>query len=592
MRTSAVLRLVLILIAALAGHAGRARADAGAPRRLAPGSWLSVEGDFDGQGVFQAREVETTFERRASLKGLLDEYDPRTGNVRFGSVRFVLDALTRIEDDAGGVLSRSDLRTGDRVKVALEMDGAGTPRVRRIRRLEGTAPTRRIEGPLESFPERDSQRFKFRLLGMEVQADSTTRWTGIPGPLSTVDDEDLRPGGGIRLGRIGTLSGEVRFDYRGRENFDLTDELQRDVATRRYRAEIEFTFPSTRRLSGMAELKGVDEQALVDEAETFDGVQDVTLGETYLLLSGILTPHGSLQIGRARFDDERDWLFRRDLDALRIFFDFSRAHVEASVSEELVDPVGDRQKDIRNTLLFASLFPGRGNVLSAYLFDRSDRFLEDDGDRRDFSPRYLGIRAHRERERFWSYWLEAARADGSMGDRKLRGRAFDAGVSFTVPAGWEPTLTVGYAFGSGDEDPFDDVDRTFRQTGLHLNNGKWNGVTSFRYYGQLLRPELANLHIETYALGIRPRSKTSFDLVYHRYRLDRPASRLVRSTIRDRRLNLLDLDVGREWDLVIGFEEIPHLEFEIDLGLFRAGEAFLGEVDPAKDISVKVKFVF
>jgi alginate production protein len=342
----------------------------------------------------------------------------------------------------------------------------------------------------------------------------------------------------------------------------------------------------------MAELKGVDEQALVDEAAIFDGVQDVTLGETYLLLSGVLTPHGSVQIGRARFDDERDWLFRRDLDALRIFFDFSRAHLEASVSEELVDPVGDRQKDVRNTLLLASLFPGLGNVVSAYLFDRDDRFLEPDGEARDFSPRYLGVRAYRDRERSWAYWLEAAWAEGSMEGRRLRGRALDAGVSFTARAAWEPTVTVAYAFGSGDDDPFDEVDRTFRQTGLHLNNGKWNGVTSFRYYGQVLRPELANLHIETYGLGIRPRDKTSVDLVYHRYRLDRPASRLVRSTIRDRRLNLVDLEVGDEWDLVIGFEAIPHLEIEVDLGLFLAGKAFLGEVDPAKDISVKVKFVF
>jgi alginate production protein len=591
MRISAA-RLVLILIAAHAVHGEGARAEVGAPRRLAPGSWLSVEGEFDGQGIFRAREVESTFERRASLKGLLDEYDSRTGKIRFGSLRLALDALSLIEDDSGAALSRSELRTGDRVKVALEMDRHGTPRVRRIRRLEGTTPTRRIEGPLESSPERDSRRLRFRLLGMEVQADSGTRWTGIHGPLSSVDDEDLRPGEGMRLGRIGTLTGEVRFDYQDRKNFDLTDDLQRDVATRRYRAELELTFPSTRRLSGMAELKGVDEQALVDEAATFDGVQDITLGETYLLLSGVLTPHGSVQIGRARFDDERDWLFRRDLDALRIFLDFGRAHLEASVSEELVDPAGDRQKDIRNTLLLASLFPGLGNVLSAYLFDRDDRFLEPDGEARDFSPRYLGLRAYRERERYWAYWLEAARADGSLEGRRLRGRALDAGVSFTARAAWEPTVTVAYAFGSGDDDPFDEVDRTFRQTGLHLNNGKWNGVTSFRYYGQVLRPELANLHIQTYGLGIRPRHKTSVDFVYHRYRLDRPASRLVRSTIRDRRLNLMDLEVGEEWDMVIGFEAIPHLEIEVDLGLFLAGKAFLGEVDPAKDISLKVKFVF
>ncbi len=593
MRTASLRWPLFILAAFLAlARLVPARAATSLPSgRLIPGSWLSVEGDFDQEGALKARQVEPTDERRASLKGPLDEYDPKTGRLRFGSVRLALDEQTRLEDDAGAPLTRDHLRPGERVKIVLDLEGNPPPRVRRIRLLGGTSPTRRIEGPVESLLE-DKRHFRFRLAGIEVLSDARTRWVGLPGPLSTVDDEDVRPGAGIRLGRLGTLNGEVRYDYLARENFDLTDQLDRDVSSRRYRTELEVTFPSTPRASGMAGAKFFDEKALVDEADTFTDAQRLTLGPTYLLLSGILTPHGSLQIGRARFDDERDWLFRRDLDALRFLFDWDRVHVEASASQEIVTPEGDRQEDILNSLLFVSLYPGGGNVVSAYVFDRNDRFRKPDGTARDFSPRYYGVRAYGEGEKLWSYWLEAALARGGIAGERLLGRALDIGGSLTAPVAWEPTFTAGYAYGTGDDQPFDGTTRTFRQTGLQLNNGKWNGVTNFRYYGQLLRPELANLHIETYGLGVRPHARTSFDLVYHSYRLDRPASRLVGATIRDRRLNFVDLDVGREWDLVIGFEEIPHLEFEVDLGLFLAGKAFLGEVDPATNVSVKVKYVF
>ena len=593
MRADTGLR-ALILVAAFealgAGDPDRATTSLPAGR-LVPGSWVSVEGSFDGGGVLQAHQVEPANERRASLKGPLDGYDSRTGELRFGSIRLVLNERTRLEDDSGTDLTWADLRSGERVKVVLEMGGDGTPSVRRVRRLEGTSAIRRVDGPVESLTQ-DRRRFAFRLLGLEVRADSKTRWVGMPGPLSATDHEDIRPGPGVQLGRLGVLDGEIRYDYHARENFDLTDQLDRDVVTRRYRTELDLTFPSTRHVSAMTGLKAFDEDAIVDEANTFTDLQKVTLGPTYLLLSGVLTGHGSMQIGRARFDDERDWLFRRDLDALRLLFDFSRLHLEASASQEIVTPEDEHQKDILNALLFVSVYPGGGNALSAYVFNRYDRFRNPDGSARDFSPRYYGVRAYGAGEKLWSYWLEAALARGSIGGQRLIGRALDVGGSLTAPIAWKPTLTLGYAFGSGDDDPSDGTTRTFRQTGLQLDNGKWNGVTNFRYYGQLLRPELANLHIQTYGLGIRPHKKTSFDFVYHRYRLDRPASKLIGATVRDRRLNLIDLDVGREWDAVIGFEEIQHLEFEVDLGLFLAGKAFLGEVDPAADISLKVKYVF
>lgn len=107
-----------------------------------------------------------------------------------------------------------------------------------------------------------------------------------------------------------------------------------------------------------------------------------------------------------------------------------------------------------------------------------------------------------------------------------------------------------------------------------------------------MRPELANLHVETFGVGLRPRAKASLDLVFHRYRLDKPASELIDAAMDDRTLNLIDLDIGTEWDLVFGYEEWVHWEIELDLAYFLPGDAFLGPTDPATAVRFKLKYIF
>ncbi|MEE2664567.1 MAG: alginate export family protein, partial [Myxococcota bacterium] len=64
-----------------------------------------------------------------------------------------------------------------------------------------------------------------------------------------------------------------------------------------------------------------------------------------------------------------------------------------------------------------------------------------------------------------------------------------------------PALSIGYAYGSGDGDTDFESFGGFRQSVLADNNGKLRGVNRFRYYGELLDPNLSNLQIVTAALG-------------------------------------------------------------------------------------------
>ena len=125
------------------------------------------------------------------------------------------------------------------------------------------------------------------------------------------------------------------------------------------------------------------------------------------------------------------------------------------------------------------------------------------------------------------------------------------------------------------------------------NLGKWNGVTNFRYYGELMRPELSNLHVRTLGFGVKPSPESSIDLAWHDYRLDETAAGLITGKIGDgRSLDLGIADIGEEWDLVYGFEELENWEFELGLSTFKPGSAFPIARDRSVGLSFKVKWVF
>ena len=97
---------------------------------------------------------------------------------------------------------------------------------------------------------------------------------------------------------------------------------------------------------------------------------------------------------------------------------------------------------------------------------------------------------------------------------------------------------------------------------LQDNNVHFGGVDRFRLYGELLDPELSNLHIVTVALGLRILSKSSIEFLYHHYRQVRRAD-FLRDHDFKRDPNGLSRRIGDEWDLVIGIEEWEHVEVEL-----------------------------
>jgi alginate production protein len=295
--------------------------------------------------------------------------------------------------------------------------------------------------------------------------------------------------------------------------------------------------------------------------------------EAYVRL-GSLAEGPSVQVGRQRFEDEREWLYDEELDAIRLRYGHGALAIELSVSRDgLVqkDLLGRKEnEEINNYIVMVTTRFPREIELEGYVIVRDDQ--APGGGR----PAFLGLRSRGEPVADLDYWFDLAFVAGREGSSQLRGWAVDLGVTYELQVGPRPSLTLGVAFGSGDRHPDDGHDGNFRQTGLQENEGDFGGTASFRYYGEVLDPELSNLAILTAGVGIRPTETFSVDLVYHYY-LQHRASSTLRSAAIDAEPSGRSRQLGHGLDLIVGLVEIlDRIDVKAILGYFFPGRAFPG----------------
>jgi alginate production protein len=215
------------------------------------------------------------------------------------------------------------------------------------------------------------------------------------------------------------------------------------------------------------------------------------------------------------------------------------------------------------------------------------------------SPMFFGIQSEGELVKRLHYWLQSAMVRGTDGSQRIRGEAVDVGLTqlFGASTSIRPSITVSYAYGSGDGNPNDNVDTAFRQTGFQDNSDSYNGVARFKYYGDILDPQLTNLMIFTGGAGIKPSHRSSLDLVYHYYLRDFSSTSISRAGLNFVGQTGTDTHLGEEIDLIIGYQEIERVTTRLIFGVFMPGKAFAepvrdGARDPAFSASILIRYFF
>ena len=388
-----------------------------------------------------------------------------------------------------------------------------------------------------------------------------------------VFDPDEPPETRYQLAPFLTFGAELEVAYEYRKNLGLNVRRDRDASLLTPELSLAFSFDPDPRFQAFLNVAVARESVLKIEADQSRPSEDVEVNVAEAFIWFRSLPGGfSLQLGRQRFEDERQWLYDEELDAVRLRFEHAALAIEVSASrEDLVrrDLLSSARRDrINNYVLHASYRLPRETTLEAYAILRDDR----DADRR--RPIFAGLRASGEPIEDLDYWLDLGYVGGRDGSKRIRGWGVDLGATYEFQVGPKPALTLGVAFGSGDGSPDDGTDEAFRQTGLQDNEGDFGGAADFKYYGEVLDPELSNLVILTAGVGIRPSDQLSLDLVYHYY-LQHRAAPTLRNAGLDAEPSGRSRRLGSGIDLVVGLQGLwDRFDAKLGVGYFLPGAAF------------------
>jgi alginate production protein len=292
-------------------------------------------------------------------------------------------------------------------------------------------------------------------------------------------------------------------------------------------------------------------------------------------------------VGRRNYEDERHWLYDTSMDTFRAQLKLGHFRAEGTFGREIwvdLDVFKKEVKDqINTTMLYVDYRGIEDTKLAVYMINRNDRA------QKEGRPMHIGARALGAPSDNFNYWLEGSYLSGrDESSGKISAGGLDFGCTYQfrrLP--FSPSITLSYAFGSGDGDPNDSKNKEFRQTGLQSNERRFAGLADFKYYGEGFDPELSNLKIFTVGLGVRPMPTVSVDLVYHRYRLHKMAD-AIRNSALTAEINQdetqLTRDMGSGVDIVVGIRNlfgVRRLGLDLRAGWYFPGKAYrIQEGDP------------
>jgi len=584
------------------------------------GDRIKISGRWDGS-VLVAERIQdrdsSKDPRSGQLEGVVTRTDLRRQSIRIGPLDVAWDDDTRFTG-----IDPWEIRDGAVLELKVTALGPARLLATEVEPGDRSMQEHQVEiiGSVAGEQKADNGDLELDVLSTPIFLEARLYNAAV----LTARQDDNRPTDQFTVdvaGRPLIIGGELEARARHRNNYDLERD---DTRTRMgLAAQVEFFYPMSARYAAYFEVKAETEVDLRESGNgTFDDVA-VRRGESWFYMHDFLFEDVGLQIGRQNFAERREWWWDTDLDAIRLSYMKNRISSEIAIAQDIApetwgEPFDPEDEDLLRLLARFSWAWLPDHDIDVFALSQNDRsglrvigteFDEDELDESDARLTWLGGRLSgrmvTDRVGGVYYWVDAARVAGDeivteiidLGDGRVvvdrltsvqvDSWGFDAGASWSLPLTNPLTLSVGYAFGAGDPQPDDDVDRNFRQTGLNDNNGKFRGVDRFRYYGEVLRPELSNLNILTLSVGRDILEGSSFELVYHRYVQDVPADFLRDSGLGADPDGNSD-DIGQEFDLVIGLEEWKHLELEFVAGFFMPGAAF----ESANGNSVLVDFKF
>lgn len=378
---------------------------------------------------------------------------------------------------------------------------------------------------------------------------------------------DDPPEANIKLLPYLSFGAQLEFEFQYQRNADLDTTNDEDFTTLEPALVLALSFDPSKYFQAYIDMKLAGEFEIEDGHSTKDrATLEVELA--YILLKEFWGDRLAFQIGRQRFEDERQWLFDAELDGVRAFLYFYGIDAAFSVTRGGIVDVDLLNRDAgdktNNYITYWKYDFSEDTNAAAYFIFRDNTKDEEE------SAITFGVHSDGDFTDSLGYWLELAYVFGTHDGSDIEGIGLDAGANYILYPKLEPSITLAYAFGG----------KNFMQTGLQGNESDFNGAADFLYYGQLFDPELSNMSIFTAGVGVNPTEETSsIDIVYHYYIQTEARDTLVNTGI-DADPDGQNKSLGSEIDLVLGYEgEESGFAAALVLGYFIPGGAFPNDAE-------------
>lgn len=538
---------------------------------LRPGRFVEAKGTFLGgrPAVTEIDEVARTADDKSDKVEVTAPVEQSTdGALRLLGRAFAIDAETAFEDEDKRAVAAFTPAPGDWVRIKARSRDDEL-RARTVRSMAARDQFK-VTGEVRRLDE-DAHSLDVGGIALQLAQDVDLTMLGARDPHDPLSlflaDDQRAVAFGLPLSESVRLGGQVSLEGEWDDEFDLDDARARDRTKPAVRAKADVLWLMDDVGSYLlGEVTAGRDDTL---RQNGDDTHDETLEVSRAFVSLRAAEGLQLLAGRQDFYEDREWLYDEVLDGVRGVLrtgslqwelgaamgrDFAAAVNEAEDTGVLVGDVRWQVDPVWE--------------VGAYVLQRTDTTAA------DFEPLLYGVRSLARPRLGLGHWLELGAASGSAGGRDIRGHAVDAGVLWTFDAPWRPSVGAGFAFGSGRADGAST--QGYRQSGLQDNNGKLGGVTSVRYYGELLDPELANLTVTTLCAAVRPLRSASVSLLFHTYQQDVASTTLPATELRVAPTGA-SRDLGHELDLVIAYRFERNLTVELTAARFTPGDAFAGD---------------
>ncbi|NIT13303.1 MAG: hypothetical protein GTN99_03380, partial [Candidatus Dadabacteria bacterium] len=190
-----------------------------------------------------------------------------------------------------------------------------------------------------------------------------------------------------------TFGAQVELEYRLFRNLKNDGDADGDFSVMEPGLTLAFSFDPSDHVQAFVESK-IARIISFDLDDTSEDQMTLEIEQGYLLFKNLYESGLSVQIGRQKFEDEREWLYEEELDAVRLKYDISYYSLDFSVSRlNLVDRDllnSDEKEKIYNYGFYGKYQTETDDsetILGAFILYRDDRTQDNE------SPVFLGLHA-------------------------------------------------------------------------------------------------------------------------------------------------------------------------------------------------------